>query len=194
MTLRHQRNITITGLLVAVVIVFLVCHSLKLLLNCYEVDLLWFINTVFRKITQKSVFYKCIRNFIFLFFLKVYVQILSPADVAPILDKLKQNATQSFPEYQFSNRYTSPTVSTSTKFNANENTTHNSAANVMVNTIVWEYKVIFDMVWKIIWYSYSSNHWIISKPFRNLIYGLIRTWIVLKTWKKKEKDLLMWKH
>ena len=38
MTLRHQRNITITGLLVAVVIVFLVCHSLKLLLNCYEVN------------------------------------------------------------------------------------------------------------------------------------------------------------
>ena len=37
MTLRHQRNITITGLLVAVVIVFLVCHSLKLLLNFYEV-------------------------------------------------------------------------------------------------------------------------------------------------------------
>ena len=69
-------------------------------------------------------------------FLKVYVQIISPADVAPILDKLKQNATQNFPEYQFSNRYTSPTVSTSTKFNANENTTHNSATNVMVKIIV----------------------------------------------------------
>ena len=43
MTLRHQRNITITGLLVAVVIVFLVCHSLKLLLNCYEVSFLRYI-------------------------------------------------------------------------------------------------------------------------------------------------------
>ena len=147
MTLRHQRNITITGLLVAVVIVFLVCHSLKLLLNCYEVDLLWFINTLFRK--KKSVFHKSIRNFIFIFFLKVYVQIISPADVAPILDKLKQNATQNFPEYQFSNRYTSPTVSTSTKFNANENTTYNSATNVMVKIIVWEYKVILDIVYLI---------------------------------------------
>ena len=37
MTMRQQRNLTITGLLVAVVIVFLVCHSLKLILNCYEV-------------------------------------------------------------------------------------------------------------------------------------------------------------
>ena len=85
---------------------------------------------------QKSVIYKCIRNFIFFFFLKVYVQILSPADVAPILDKLKQNATQNFPDYQFSNQYTSPTVSTSTKVNVNENGTQNSATNVMVKIIV----------------------------------------------------------
>ena len=70
----------------------------------------------------------------FLFFLKVYVQILSPADVAPILDKLQQNATQNFPNYQFSNKHISPTVSTSSKFNANENATQYSATNVMVKS------------------------------------------------------------
>lgn len=37
MTRRQQRNITVTSMLVTVVLVFLACHSFKLLLSCYEV-------------------------------------------------------------------------------------------------------------------------------------------------------------
>jgi hypothetical protein len=37
MTRRQQRNITVTSMLVTVVVVFLVCHSVKLIINGYEV-------------------------------------------------------------------------------------------------------------------------------------------------------------
>jgi hypothetical protein len=37
MTKRQQRNITVTSMLVTVVLVFLVCHSFKLIINGYEV-------------------------------------------------------------------------------------------------------------------------------------------------------------
>lgn len=38
MTKRQQRNNTVTSMLVSVVLVFIICHSAKLVLNCYEVS------------------------------------------------------------------------------------------------------------------------------------------------------------
>ena len=40
MTRRQQRNITVTSMLVSVVVVFLVCHSVKLIISAYEVSLM----------------------------------------------------------------------------------------------------------------------------------------------------------
>ena len=40
MTRRQQRNITVTSMLVSVVLVFLICHSVKLLISAYEVYLI----------------------------------------------------------------------------------------------------------------------------------------------------------
>ena len=64
--------------------------------------------------------------------------------MAPKMHESTQNATQNFPSYQNKQHLTSPTYSTSTEFDDNQNTTLSSASDFSVKTILEKRK--FDVV------------------------------------------------